>query len=241
MIAKRGGPSSLAELSTRSTIPKSSLVQLLQALEEARYVARLAGGYALGAGSHRLAAAIGAGHSAQAAARDALEALANSTRETALLGRFGPDRRSARYTDRVSSTQPVRFTPELDEPRPLHCTALGKVLLAWSPPAVAQQALRGAPLERFTDRTIWRKAALTKELNRVRSAGYARSIDEMVEGGGALAAPVLDAAGREPWALVIAAPSHRIARNETAWVELLTRHASELTTIRRGSAKARVR
>ena len=73
---------------------------------------------------------------------------------------------------------------------PHHCTAQGKVFLAYG--AVP---LSNAPLERHASRTIVEPAALTDELERVRARGYATTLDELEPGLWAAAAPVVGADG----------------------------------------------
>ena len=230
LIALENGPVSLALLNARTGVPKTSLTHMLRALEDADYVVRTAAGYALGSSSYRMAAAVGRIHDFSAVIGQVLQQVAAQTRETVLLGKATPDRRGGIYVDRVASPQPVRFTPDLNEVRPLHCTALGKVLLAWSAPSELDAYLREEKLERFTAHTITRKAALRSELDEVRATGFARSLDEMVEGGGAVAVPVRDGRGDVAFALVIAAPTHRILPNESAWIALLARQAQVLSS-----------
>ena len=50
---------------------------------------------------------------------------------------------------------------------PLHCTATGKVLLAFSPPSLLEEVL-ARPLERRTPSTIVQPAALREEVRKVR-------------------------------------------------------------------------
>src|SRR4029079_16661010 len=69
---------------------------------------------------------------------------------------------------------------------PFHCTAVGKVLIAFggvdlTPPT---------PLERLTEVTIVDADALETEIARVRASGYATAIDELEVGLSSLAAPV---------------------------------------------------
>jgi DNA-binding IclR family transcriptional regulator len=76
--------------------------------------------------------------------------------------------------------------------RPLHSTALGKVLLAWARPG-EQDLAELPPLDAHTDRTITRLDDLQAELDRVRAAGYALNDGESTYGVRTAAVPVLDA------------------------------------------------
>ncbi|MFF7991267.1 IclR family transcriptional regulator [Kitasatospora xanthocidica] len=92
--------------------------------------------------------------------------------------------------------------------RPLHSTALGKVLLAWPRPGEAAASTLG-PLRSFTDRTITEPALLDEELARVRAAGYALNDGESAAGVRTVAVPVLDGAGQARFALAVrSTPAH---------------------------------
>jgi DNA-binding IclR family transcriptional regulator len=72
---------------------------------------------------------------------------------------------------------------------PAHCTAGGKVLLAWRDRW--RNSLLVNPLHRFTNRTITDSRALRAELDAVRDQGYASEDGEYVDGRRAVAAPVV--------------------------------------------------
>ncbi|MBO1416957.1 IclR family transcriptional regulator [Streptomyces sp. FH025] len=92
--------------------------------------------------------------------------------------------------------------------RPLHSTALGKVLLAWPRPGDAAVSTLG-PLLPFTDRTIIEPLALDEELARVRASGHALNDGESADGVRTVAVPVLDAAGQARFALAVrSTPAH---------------------------------
>lgn len=100
--------------------------------------------------------------------------------------------------------------------RPLHSTALGKVLLAWARPG------EGGPsslpsLPAFTDRTIVEPAALEAELARVRAAGHALNDGESAYGVRTLAVPVLDGAGHARFALAVRATPSVITDARVEW------------------------
>jgi IclR family KDG regulon transcriptional repressor len=220
---------SLAALSIALELPKTSLLHLLRALEAARYVRRVPAGFQLGERSYLLAALIDATDGFSNASQQVLLELLQQTRETVLLGKFTPGRMMAAYFERLPSPQPMRFTPELNEDRPLYCTAMGKVLLAFSPEKTVNAYLRSVTLQRFTPHTVRSKQALRDELASARQQGMALSVDEMVEGGGSLAAPVLDGEGRIRMALVIAAPSARLLPHSAAWAVLLKKGVERLS------------
>jgi DNA-binding IclR family transcriptional regulator len=228
-LAQAKGDLSLAALSTALALPKTSLLHLMRALEAARYVRRVPAGFQLGVASYRLAAMIDASDGFANSTQQVLQELLLHTRETVLLGQFASDRLSGIYIERLPSPQPVRFTPDLNIGRPLYCTALGKTLLAFGGQETLETYLRSVKLTRFTTRTLTSRRALRAELAEVRAKGIARSADEMLEGGGALAAPVFDDEGEIRMVLVIAAPTARLLTHGHKWSTLLKDAAARLS------------
>src|SRR5918997_5501043 len=73
---------------------------------------------------------------------------------------------------------------------PDHCSAAGKVFLAFG-----ASALPAGQLERRTPRTLVDRPLLERELDAVRRQGYATIVDELEVGLAAAAAPVRDGSG----------------------------------------------
>jgi DNA-binding IclR family transcriptional regulator len=72
---------------------------------------------------------------------------------------------------------------------PMHCTGVGKVLLAFAPRQVQDRVL--ANLTRITPYTIVTASVLSDQLERVRREGVATTSEEMSLGGCSLAVPVV--------------------------------------------------
>ncbi len=100
--------------------------------------------------------------------------------------------------------------------RPLHSTALGKVLLAWARPGDDDLGAIG-PMTAFTERTIVDPAALRAELRRVRAAGYALNEGESAYGVRTVAVPVLDADEHARFALALRATPQIITDDRLDW------------------------
>jgi len=88
---------------------------------------------------------------------------------------------------------------------PDHCSAAGKVFLAFGAATLPVGAL-----ERRTERTLTDRPMLERELEAVRRQGYATIVDELELGLAAVAAPVRDAADAVVAALSIAGPTARL-------------------------------
>ena len=91
---------------------------------------------------------------------------------------------------------------------PAHASALGKAMLAFSPPPVVDDLLAEG-LPRLTGRTLSARA-LRDELGTIREGGVARERDEAVVGESSLAAPIFDHAGHAVGAIGIVGDSDRI-------------------------------
>jgi DNA-binding IclR family transcriptional regulator len=97
---------------------------------------------------------------------------------------------------------------------PLHASALGKAMLAFSgEQAVAD--LLADPLPRLTSRTLT-PHALRKELEDIRERGFARERDEAVLGESSIASPIFDHSGHAVGAIGVVGDSERIMRRGPA-------------------------
>lgn len=210
-LARERSGASLAALARHTKAPKTSLVGLLAGMVEGGWLARDGQGrYTLGPHMLSLAMQVTARTDLTVLARPLLEALSRETGETALLGALAPDADISMYIDKVESTNPVRYTVSLGERRELYSSAVGKLLLAYLPPARREAYLRHVKFERFTPNTISSVSALRREIAAISKAGLSCTESERVAGASAIAAPVLDREGRLVVGVCLAGPSDRI-------------------------------
>jgi DNA-binding IclR family transcriptional regulator len=90
------------------------------------------------------------------------------------------------YIDQVESPASLRVNAEVGFMAPLHCTALGKVLLAFGHQPIPET------FERFTESTLVTRESLRKHLEIVREKGYAVDDEEFDMGVRCIAAPIFD-------------------------------------------------
>src|SRR5512139_3042718 len=136
------------------------------------------------------------------AAKPYLRQLMERTGECAHLA--VPAQGKALYIDQVESPATLRVNAEVGTMNPLHCTALGKALLAFGDIEMP------TTLERFTPRTIKSKRALQEHLAEVRRSGYAVDDEEFDPGVRCIAVPVFDFRGKAIGAMGISGPATRI-------------------------------
>ncbi len=96
---------------------------------------------------------------------------------------------------------------------PAHCTAKGKLLLAYLPEEEQHDALKGR-LPRRTQRTITTKKVMRVELERIRERGIALNDCELAQELHAIAAPVRDKEGEVIAAVGIAAHTAQLSHEE---------------------------
>lgn len=142
-------------------------------------------------------------------ARPVLQRLVAETGETASLCVVQGDR--GLCVASVDSPQSMRFTIGPGEAFPLHAGCIGKVLLAFEPPASLERHLAGLGKQpRFTPNTPAEAALLRAELARIRATDLAFSDSEITPGARSVGAPVRDSSGRVVASLVVSMPAIRL-------------------------------
>ena len=192
------------ELATATGLAKSTTSRLLVALERGGLVRRDDDGrFRPGDVFVRYAWRGGAEAGLIEVARPFLDRLGAQTGETVNLGvaRDGLVEQIAQ----VDSKYLIGGTNWVGRPVPLHCAALGKVLLAYG----AADLPRGR-LERRTEHTVTSRAAIGADLATVRERGYAVTAGELEPGLVAVAAPVFRDGGAVVAALSVSAPASRL-------------------------------
>jgi IclR family acetate operon transcriptional repressor len=151
----------------------------------------------------------------RAKARPILEGLAEATRETVHLMLL--DGQTGLYVDRVESPQRVRVASSVGHREYLHCSAVGKAILAYLPPVrLTQIVARGLP--RMTPRTIRQPGRLRRHLAGVARLGYAIDNEEGESGIRCIGAPVFDHRGDVIASVSVAGPAYRLPEAQlVAW------------------------
>ncbi|MCP3983199.1 MAG: IclR family transcriptional regulator [bacterium] len=225
----------VTELSRRLSLHKNNVFRLLATLEERGYIDQLddTDRYQLGSRCLELGHSFSRGRSLARHARAELERLAEATGESVHLGALRDLEVS--HLDGEQSDQLILTGLRVGRRLPLHCTALGKVLLAAADKSIWERFDREfAPdgkLTRHTPMTITDRDKFFDHLQKVAGEGFALDSEEYVEGMICIAAPVYDAAGRTVAALSISAPSFRIDKEQLhqQLIPLVTEAAERLT------------
>jgi IclR family transcriptional regulator, acetate operon repressor len=218
-------PVALSELASASGIPKSTASRLVSALERRGLVeqdgerGRLRPGPAI----LRVAERGLLERSLVELARPSLDALAKASGETINLA--VPARLGVEHIAQVDSTHFLGTGQWLGRSVDYHCTAVGKLFMAFGRATMTARAL--TPL---TPKTITDPGQLRTELEDVREAQFATAIDELELGLAAIAAPVRGAGKEVVAALSITGPTTRMTAARIAELKpILIAEAGQLS------------
>ncbi len=141
-------------------------------------------------------------------ARPLMSELSQAFRETINLGYL--DGVEVLHIDKIESPEVLRMDSPLGSRAPAYCTALGKTILAFLPDAEINRILETIDLKPHGPRTITSKAALNKELDKIRNRGYAVDNEELSKGLRCVAAPIFDHTGTCRFSISVAGPVSRV-------------------------------
>ncbi len=235
MLTVARAPMGVSEIARQLDIPKSSAHMLLLTLEGRGYVTsdeqrRFRLSAILGRrGREWVGGEIGA---LLDIAKPVMSRLAQVTGESVFLGRRRDDQ-TLEYVHKVVSTHEIRCDGELNEPRWLHSTSVGLVILAFQDSESGEKYFGGTHLVRLTDRTPRDRRKLRDLVGEVRKQGYAVTHDTNAVGASGIAVPIHGSQGCIA-ALNLAAPTSRFDRILEKHKDLLIRSAAQISTEMRG-------
>jgi DNA-binding IclR family transcriptional regulator len=191
-------------------LPKSAVHRLLVTFQAHGFVQKLPqeAHYALGPALVRLGLRAAEMFTPQRIARPYLEALAHKVGETVFLGMLSQEQ--VFVVDKVEPAQGLRVSPPLGALLPLRQTALGKLLLAFSP-AAQQTRLLEASLASESEFVRARlHARAQQELATIGQQGFAVGCEEWEPDICCLAVPLRNSRGTVVAALALALPRHHM-------------------------------
>lgn len=215
----------LRSIAEQTRLNKSTAYRFLSHLERAGYLVReSSGAYLLGPRLVQLGSGSTYQSTIRRVSRPALEALWSQSGETVNLGVLAG--RDVLYLDVLESPHAFRLVSKVGMRRPLHCTGLGKVILAWQPNGFLRELLEGPRLEKLTAHSLTRADELNKEMKRIQRLGYAVDNEEAELGARCIAAPVFDLSGHVVAGVSISGPVTRMPRTHTATMAKVLKQAA---------------
>jgi DNA-binding IclR family transcriptional regulator len=226
-----------AEVARELGVHRSTALRLLATLDRHGLVERdpRTAKYRLGQRVAQLASSVRGEVDLRQAARPVCESLARDLGETVTLDVIDGD--EVVPIEQASGSTSVVSVNWLGTRSPVHCTASGKVLLAFAPQAL-RAAILDQPLDRRTPHTVTDRAELEAQLAEVLEAGFARTFEELEVGLNAIAAPVRGANGEVAAALDVSGPAHRLAPSGRPALAARTREAADQLSRRLGYRRA---
>lgn len=200
-------PVALADLTRALNLPKPTSYRLASALEAAGFLEKdpLTKRYIVGAHFEDVALSAmrnGAGHDTRRLMMDALAERIGARINVAVL-------KSGKLllVEWVESTSPLRINLQPETHIPVHCSASGKLLVAFGPERLQSVFLRSTPFTALTRHTIVSSRAMMRELAEIRRRGFAEDNEEFLPGVNCLAVPVRNGSGEVVAGLAAMAPA----------------------------------
>ena len=200
----------LAEIASRTRLPKATTHRLLAALKAIGFIEQPHDGdqYRLGMKLFELGSCVLANMELPREAQPFVDRLAALTGATVHLCVF--DGAQAVLIDRRRDETQTRNTLTLLEGAPVHCTSVGKAMLAWQPDRVVERIVR-AGLTAFTANTITDGTLLAAELALIRERGWALDDGEHQPRLRCIAAPIRSGTGQVIAAISVSGADDLIA------------------------------
>ncbi len=199
----------ISELSVRLAMPKATVYRFLQTMKTLGYVRQEADSerYGLAMKTFELGAKALQYPDLVELAKHHMQMLADVTGETVHLGTLIDS--EIIYVHKVDSRHMLGMYSRVGRRAPLHCTAIGKVLMAWEHPERRQRILADAELRRFRDKTITDLGEFELELQRVKAQGFGEDREEFDDHIRCLGVPIFDRLGHPVAGMSISFPTFR--------------------------------
>ena len=232
LLASKGGGLRLTDLVNRIDLPRGTVVRLLGVLVDARLISPSSDGlYRLGPRCASWGSEFLGSFELQKLAADVMDALVELSNETCHLGVL--DGRSVLYIHKVESQHSLRMVSRVGGRNPLHCTGVGKALLAFMPQDEQERYL-AEPLERLTVNTTVDRNALISELQDTRCRGYALDDGESEVGVRCIGVPIFNHLGELAGSLSLSGPTTRMTWERTEQLVSSVKEAAQQISVRLG-------
>jgi DNA-binding IclR family transcriptional regulator len=142
-------------------------------------------------------------------------ALRDSSEETIQLSLRADDRHHFTIY-KIESPHPIRMTAMLGQRRPLHLGCSGKSILAFRPVAEQSRLLPSGRTFTLASGATRHSADIKDDLSRIRTRGYAESVEEVTPGAAGIGVPILGAEGFAVASLYLSGPTARFTADRRA-------------------------
>jgi DNA-binding IclR family transcriptional regulator len=209
-LAEREEPLNADDITAATGLPKSTVFRVLATLVGRGFLERDNDRQTYSFGTLALLVGVRAlgNLDVRRVARPVIEQLTEATGETVHLSVL--NEQSALCVDKIDSKRSVRMSSFVGFRDPLHCSGVGKTLLAFQDEAVREALIARMGFERHTERTITDPEALRSHLREIVTQGYAVDREEIEKGLSCVAAPIRDHTGKVIAAISNSGPTYRL-------------------------------
>lgn len=213
LVSMKKGGLGVTEIAKQIDINKSSVYRILSTLVQYGYIEQDAetGKYKLGYKFLEVSSKLLESIDLRAEARPFLQELENETNEVIHLVVY--DQGEVVYIEKLEGNETLRMHSKVGKRAPMHCTSVGKAILAHLPSSVVLDILERKGMPVHTDKTITDKEEFLKELSQVRQKGFALDLEENEYGITCIAVPIFDHLGKVIAAVSISGPTMRMTED----------------------------
>lgn len=216
-IAANPSQLTLTEISRRLNIPKSTTYQILMTLVSLKVLEiDKDKTFRLGIRFFEIALPSFDRMDLRRVARPIMEELSKDVGETVFLATH--DAGEIIYLHQVEGPTRLRLSVTIGTRGPMHCTALGKAILAALPEHRVRQITGGGALTAETRFTLKTHASLLEDLRGTRARGYAIDISELQDDIACVGAPLYDSSSYPIGALSVAGPVSSFNGERLKWI-----------------------
>jgi IclR family transcriptional regulator, KDG regulon repressor len=201
---------SVKEISEKLQLSKSTVHGIIKTLEHRGYLEQNPEDlkYKLGIKLFKLGNFVSKHFDIGNIARPIIRDLANELNETVHLVTLQRD--EVVYIEKVEGPRALTIYSHIGKRAPVHCTGVGKAILAHLSETEVDRLLLSASLEAFTEYTMTDMNEIKKHLVSVRETGYAVDDEEIELGLKCIAAPIFNHKGNVIASISCAAPKMRL-------------------------------
>lgn len=226
----RHGAATLTELSVRQGLPASTTHRLLTTLESHGMVDfdDASQEWSIGLEAFRIGSSYLKRSNLIEASRGVMRDLMEKTGETANLG--VPDKDEIVFVSQFETHNPIRAFFRPGTRAPMHCSGVGKAMLAFMDRRAVDKIIRRRGLAQFNERTLTAPGDLYADLEATRARGWSLDDEERHLGMRCIAAPVFNGFAEPVAGVSISGPSVRLQDAKLAAIGEAVREAAKAIT-----------
>jgi len=216
------------ELATKSGYNKSTTYRLLSTLVSLNAVQQNENEkYSLGSKLFELGNRVSLYQSLINATKIPIRDIAIEIQETVLFGVLKDNQ--VFYINKAESIQGLKISTSVGSFQPIHATAIGKVLLAFSSETKKENILKSLSFTAITKNTITKKNVFINTLGKIKKQGYALDLEEFELGLICVAIPIFNKNNKLIGSISASGPSSRFElKNVSNYISILKTGASKI-------------